>query len=140
MRYLSISEVQYIAHSLAQELMGWDEPIPDFGTRYPKVLEGCLGAPKQTFAKKDLYPTLHKKAAALFYFMIKDHPFQNGNKRVAIMTMIYFLHKNGQWLKIENQKIYNFSKWVAASDPVLKEQTISAIEEILKRFCVDRRE
>ena len=138
MQYLSISEVQYVAHRLARELLQEKEPISDSHSRYPKVLEGCLNAPRQTFAKKELYPTLHKKAAALFYFIVKDHPFQNGNKRVAVMTLLYFLDKNGEWLKIDNQKLYNFSKWVAASDPVLKSQTVSAIEEILKRFCVGR--
>ena len=136
MKYLSVSKIQYVAHSLAQELMGWDEPIPDFGTRFPQKLEGCLGAIKQTFSKKELYPTLHKKAAALFYFMIKDHPFQNGNKRVAIMTMIYFLHINGQWLRIDNQVLYNFAKWVAASNPILKDKAIESVEIILKKYTI----
>jgi death on curing protein len=138
MKYLSVSKIQYVAHKLAQELLEWGEPIPDFSTRYPQKLEGCLGSIKQTFAKKELYPTLHKKAAALFYFMIKDHPFQNGNKRVAVMTMIYFLHINGQWLKIDNQMLYNFAKWVAESDPILKGQTIESVEVILKKFTIKR--
>lgn len=136
MKYLSVSKIQYVAHSLAQEIMGWDEPIPDFNTRYPQKLEGCLGAIRQTFAKRDLYPTLNRKAAALFYFMVKDHPFQNGNKRIAIMTMIYFLHINGRWLKIDSKRLYNFSKWVASSDPILKDQVISSVEEILKKYTI----
>lgn len=134
MRYPSLSKIQYVAHELAKELMEWGEPIPDFDTRYPQKLEGCLGSIKQTFAKKELYPTLNKKVAALFYFMIKDHPFQNGNKRVAVMSMIYFLYINKKDFKMDSQNLYNFAKWVAESDPILKEQTMNSIEVILKKY------
>lgn len=136
MKYLTLTEVQYVAHRLAKELMIWNEPIPDFNSRYPKVLEACLAAPMHTFNKKELYAGFNKKAAVLFYFMIKDHPFQNGNKRVAMMTMLYFLFKNGRWLEIDSQKLYNFAKWVAASDPEVKDQVIGAIQDILRKYSV----
>ncbi|MCX6785530.1 MAG: Fic family protein [Candidatus Komeilibacteria bacterium] len=50
--------------------------------------------PYQTFGGKQLYPGLIKKSAILFYLMIKNHPFQNGNKRIAMTTLFYFLYKN----------------------------------------------
>ncbi len=134
MKYPSLLQIQYVAHELAKKLMEWGEPIPNFDTRYPQKLEGCLGSIKQTFAKKELYPTLNKKVAALFYFMIKDHPFQNGNKRVAVMTMIFFLHINKKELKIDNQTLYNFARWVAESDPILKDQTMDSVEVILRKY------
>ncbi|MDP1719176.1 MAG: Fic family protein, partial [bacterium] len=81
MKPLTIAEVEYIAHSLAKELMTWDEPIPDFGTRFPNVLESCLLTPFQRFGGKSAYSSFLKKASMLFYLMIKNHPFQNGNKR-----------------------------------------------------------
>lgn len=64
--------------------------------------------------------------------MIKNHPFQNGNKRIAVTTLLYFLYKNNKWLKIDNQRLYNFFRWVAKSDSVLKTETVQAIEKILK--------
>lgn len=140
MKYVTPTEVQYVAHELAQKLMGWDEPIPPFTTRFPGVLEQCLVAPRATFGKKPLYKGLIAKAAMLFYIMIKNHPFQNGNKRVAVMTLLYFLYKNDKWLRIDNQELYNFAKWVAESNPKVKDQTVDAIKTIIKRYLIGKAE
>lgn len=134
---LSIGEVQYIAHELAKEWMEWDEPIPPFGTRFPNKLESCLAVPFQTFGKRSLYKGLTAKAAILLYLMIKNHPFQNGNKRIAITTLLVFLHKNKKWLKVDNQEFYNFAVWVAESPPSVKEQTIEAAAVFIKKYIVD---
>jgi death-on-curing family protein len=134
---LTIAEVEYVAHRLASELLKWDEPIPDFGSRFPNVLESCLVAPFQTFDRKNLYQGLIEKAAILFYLMIKNHPFQNGNKRIAMTTLFYFLHKNKKWLRVDNQELYNFAKWVAESNPRLKTETTKAAEKFIKSYLVD---
>ena len=136
MQNISIGDVEQIAFELARRLMSYNEPIPDYCTRFPNVLESCLAAPFQWFGGRSLYRGLISKSSLLFYLMIKNHPFQNGNKRIAIMTMIYFLHINGRWLKIDSKRLYNFSKWVASSDPILKDQVISSIEEILKKYTI----
>ncbi len=137
MKSLTITEVEYVAHSLAREIMTWDEPIPDFGTRRLHVLEGCLVTPFQAFGGRKLYKGLIGKAAILFYLIIKNHPFQNGNKRIAMTTVLYFLHKNKKWLKVDNQELYNFAKWVAESNPKLKEETVRAAEKFIKTYLVD---
>ena len=136
MRYLSVKEVEYVAHSLAQKLMEWGEPIPSFETRYPYILESCLATPRQAFGGRDMYFTLLKKSSILFYLMIKNHPFQNGNKRTAVMTLFYFLLKNEKWLKVTNQELYNFSVWVASSDAKVKKETVNATETYLKQHLV----
>src|SRR3989338_6179664 len=120
MRAISITEVEYVAHRLAQETMGWDEPIPDFDSRFPRILESCLAVPFQSFGRRKLYKGLIGKASTLFYLMIKNHPFQNGNKRIAVTTLLYFLYKNKKWLEVDNQELYNFAKWVAESNAKLK--------------------
>jgi len=84
MKIVTVKDVEYIAFKLAREMLSFDEPIPDFSTRFPNVLESCLAVPFQSFSGKSLYPTLISKAAMLFYLLIKNHPFQNGNKRIAI--------------------------------------------------------
>lgn len=117
--------------------MTWSEPIPDFGSRYPRILESCLATPFQRFGGKDLYKGLTKKAAILFYLMIKNHPFQNGNKRIALTTLLYFLYKNNKWLKIDNREFYNFAKWVAESNPKVKDATVAAAEKFIKTYMVD---
>jgi len=133
---LSISDVEYLSHRLAKRLFEWGEPIPDFGTRFPNKLEGCLLAPFQTFSRRNLYRGLLGKAAILFYLMVKNHPFQNGNKRIAMTTLFVFLHQNGKWLHVDNQTLYNFAKWVASSDPTVKDATVRAVGDFLKKHMV----
>lgn len=137
MKLLSITEVEYVAFSLAKEFLGWDEPIPAFGSRFPNALESCLATPFQKFNGKNLYKGLAERGAILFYLMVKNHPFRNGNKRIAMTTLLYFLHKNKKSLKVDNQELYNFAKWVAESGPKFKEQTVSAIEKFIKTYIIN---
>ncbi len=130
---INITEIEYIAHRLAQELMEYGEPIPPFNTRYPDKLESCLKTPFQTFDKKSLYKSFETKASILFYLMIKNHPFQNGNKRVAVVTLFYFLVTNKRRLNVTNDNLYEFSKKVAASKSDEKDIIISEI----RKFIVD---
>lgn len=137
MKKLTVKEVEYIAFRLAQEVLSFNEPIPDFSTRYPDVLESCLAAPFQTFSGKSLYPGLINKAAALFYLIIKNHPFQNGNKRIAMTTLFVFLYKNKKWLKVDTQELYNFTMWVAQSPPRYKDETLKAVRKFLQSHIID---
>lgn len=136
MKTVSIKEVEYIAFKLAREEFSFDEPIPDFSTRFPHALESCLAVPFQRFSGKSLYPSLISKASILFYLLIKNHPFQNGNKRIAMTTLFVFLYRNGKWLKVDTQELYNFTVWVAQSPRTVKEETIKATEKFLKRHLV----
>ena len=92
--------------------------------------------PFQRFAGKNLYPGLVSRAAILFYLLVKNHPFQNGNKRVALVTLLLFLYKNGKWLKVDNQELVNFAVWVAQSPASLKQSTVSAVEEFIRKHLV----
>lgn len=121
---LSIAEIEYTAFYLAEKFMTWDEPIPDFGTRFPNILESCLEQPFVRFDRKDLYRGLLGKSGILFYLMIKNHPFQNGNKRIAVMSLLYFFYKNGKWLNINNVDLYNFARGVAGSKPSSREKLL----------------
>lgn len=137
MKPLTIIEIEYIAHKLAREIMEWDEKIPDFSTRYPNILESCLIVPFQTFGGETLYKGLIKKAGMLFYLMVKNHPFKNGNKRIAMTTLFHFLYKNKKWLKVDNQELYNFAKWVAESNPKLRRETTAAVQRFIKTYMVN---
>ena len=131
---LDVIEIEYVAHRLAQELMEYREPIPPFNTRYPDKLESCLKTPFQTFHKKSLYPTFEMKAAMLFYLLIKNHPFQNGNKRVAVVTLLYFLDKNGRTFDVDNKLLYEFSREIAASDAKDKNPVVSSIRNFITQY------
>ena len=132
METITVREVEYLAFKLAHELMFYNEPIPDFSTRFPNILESCLATPFQSFSKKSLYPRLVNKASILFYLMIKNYPFQNGNKRIAMTTLFVFLYKNKKWLRVDTQELYNFTVWIAQSPPKVKKETVLAIEKFLK--------
>ena len=137
MRIITVADVEYLAFRLAKEHLAFNEPIPDFSTRFPNVLESCVVTPFQRFSGKALYPTLGAKAGILFYLMIKNHPFQNGNKRIAITTLLAFLHGNKKWLEADTQELYNFTVWVAMSPAEFKEQVVSAIQKFIRNHLTD---
>ena len=137
MKIITIADVEYLAFRLAKEHLSFDEPIPDFSTRFPNSLESCVLTPFQRFSGKALYPTLVAKASILFYLMIKNHPFQNGNKRIAITTLLTFLYGNNKWLKADNQELYNFTVWVAQSPAQLKDQVVAAIQKFIRVHLTD---
>jgi len=133
---ITIKEVEYTAFRLAKELLAYDEPIPGFATRFPNILESCLATPFQRFSNRSLYPGLISKSSMLFYLMLKNHPFQNGNKRMAMTTLLVFLYMNNKWIKADLQELYNFAVWVAASPPQFKDEVVKAIEKFLKSHIV----
>jgi death on curing protein len=132
-----VKDVEYTAHQLATETMSWTEPIPDFSTRYTHALERCLETPFQSYGGRQLYPGLIKKAAILFYLMVKNHPFQNGNKRLAMATLFMFLFRNKKWIKVDTRELYNFARWVAESNAKLKNDTVGAVETFLDNYMIE---
>lgn len=77
------------------------------------------------------------KAAVLFYLLIKNHPFQNGNKRIAATSLLVFLFLNKKWLEVDNQTLYNTARWVAESPPEAKEEIVRFIEKFIKKNLRD---
>ena len=93
MRYLSLGEVVVLHRALVAQT-GGAEGIRDLG-----ALESSLAQPRATFGGDDLYPTLIDKAAALGYGLAMNHPFIDGNKRIAHAAMAVFLELNGSGLE-----------------------------------------
>jgi len=85
--------VEAISH-LRSELMKNKEATEIFAReRKSGSVEGIVGNVMQSFGKKSLYPTIEEKAANLLYFIVKDHPFVDGNKRSGAFAFIWFLRK-----------------------------------------------
>ncbi|MGI9461070.1 MAG: type II toxin-antitoxin system death-on-curing family toxin [Alphaproteobacteria bacterium] len=110
------------------------EPIPDFSTRYDGKLESCLNTPFTSFGEVDVYPDLPAKASILFYLMVKNHPFQNGNKRIAVITLGYFLYKNQHILYIPDANLYQLATFVAASESEKKDYMMSILKGLIGYF------
>lgn len=133
MQEITIKDVEQIAFALAQELLAFDEPIADYSTRFPGILESCLATPFQWFDGKSLYRGLVSKSSILFYLMVKNHPFQNGNKRIAISTLLVFLILNNKWLRVHIQDFYDFANRVASSPPEDKGLIVLEIKGFIKQ-------
>lgn len=109
-----------------------------FGQENGEKLKSILGSINQTYDGEDLYPSLEEKAAHLFYFAIKDHPFVDGNKRIGSMLFLYFLKRNdflyrsdGE-VKINDNSIIALALLVAASNPKEKDNIIRLIINLLQ--------
>ena len=134
---INLADVEYTAFRIAKKFMEWNEPIPDFETRFPDKLESCIETPFQTFGGKSLYKGLIGKSSILFYLMIKNHPFQNGNKRIAITTLLFFLIQNNKWLSTSNESIYNFACKVAESRPEERHNIMNVINSFIEKNIED---
>lgn len=137
MKRVNIKEIEQVAFSFAKKFFSYHEPIPDFTTRFPNILESCVSVPFQSFAGKSKYNGLIEKGAILFYLIIKNHPFQNGNKRIAMATLLFFLNKNGKWIKVNPKSLYNFAIWVAESPSDLKDSVVKGIGDFLEKYIID---
>jgi len=113
---LNLLDIEFLAFRLAKDyLEKKDEPIPAFYTCDKKKLDSCLNLPFQTAFGKDCYEGFSAKAAILFYSIIKNHPFENGNKRIAVTTLGTFSILNNRTMKIKNDKLLNISLIIADS-------------------------
>ena len=91
----------------------------------------------QSFGEIDLYPTLEDKASALLYFIVKNHSFIDGNKRIGATIFLYFLNQNNALYKngkerINNDALATLTILVASSRPEDKEIMIQLIKTIIK--------
>jgi death-on-curing family protein len=115
---------QLIAKKAASEL---------FGNEKDQSFEGTLHSVVQSFGGEYVYPTIEEQAAHLLYFIIKNHPFSDGNKRIGAFLFIWFLEKNrhrfkknGE-IKINDNALTALALLVAQSNPADKELMTSLI-------------
>lgn len=97
-------------------------------------LEGILGNVMQSFGGADVYKTLEEKAGHLLYFMVKNHPFVDGNKRSGAFTFIWFLRKAGVRgaKNINPSGLTAITLLIAESDPKHKHKVVALVVELLK--------
>lgn len=112
--------MESVIYELASELYeDYPDPMPAFqyfGGDYGKgLLESALGAPAQTFQGRWLHRTIFDKAAALFRSIIKNHCLIDGNKRLALTSVVVFLDLNGYVFNIPSDQTIEFSLKVAAT-------------------------
>ena len=103
-----------------------------FGVEKDDSFKSSIATIYQSFGGQDLYPSVQEKAANLLYFIVKNHSFHDGNKRIAATVFLYFLEKNGLLYK-DGQKVVSDSALVATtimiaeSKPDEKETMVSLV-------------
>jgi prophage maintenance system killer protein len=119
-------KTELIANGQATELFGQEKHLGN--------LDGIVGSIFQTFDGNDLYPSVEEKAAHLLYFIIKNHPFSDGNKRSGAFAFIWFLQRADS-LNIQTfspEALTSLTLLVAESDPREKDRMISLILLLLR--------
>lgn len=103
--------------------------------RQSHVVEGIVGNVMQSFGGKPLYGTVEEKAAHLLYFMVKNHPFVDGNKRSGAYAFVWFLKKAGalDMKKITPPTLTALTLLIAESDPKHKEKMVRLVLQLLKK-------
>lgn len=123
---------------LKQALMDKKEASQLFGVRKDDSFTGILGNIVQSFGGEYVYPSIEAQAAHLLYFIIKDHPFTDGNKRIGAFLFIWFLQRNRHHLKpdgavkINDNALTAIALLVAQSDPAQKEIMIRLIMNLIR--------
>ena len=120
------------------ESMTFSKSSTIFGKEKTKgSLEGIIGSVYQTAFGEDVYPSVQEKAANLLYFIVKDHPFIDGCKRIAASIFLYFLNKNNLLFKndkkiISDSTLVAITLLLAESRPEEKEIIINVIINFLE--------
>lgn len=122
---------------LKADLLAKDEATPLFGQLRGEGLDSALQGIEQSFGGDWLYPNVPSRAAHLLYFVIKNHPFVDGNKRIGSFLFLIYLQLNQVHLArpveglINDNTLVALALLVAASDPAQKELMIQLIEHLL---------
>lgn len=102
-----------------------------FGNEREQALKGILGNIEQTFDGEPLYKSIEERAANLLYFIIKDHPFSDGNKRIGCLIFLLYLKLQNIPIKINDNGMVALALLLAESNPSQKELMIRLIVNLL---------
>jgi len=125
---LTLDDARMALAGLKTDLMTRGEASPLFAQEREEAFEALLGNLDQSVFGEPAYPSVESKAAHLLYFVIKNHPFADGNKRSGAFLFVDFLNRNGRLLDSTGQPVINdiglaaLALLVAESDPAHKAQ------------------
>lgn len=125
-RFLSISEVLLILEDQVRNYGG------KYGVRDLNLLSSAIYLPESSFDGKYLHPTIPAMAAAYAYHICQNHPFIDGNKRVALASSLIFLDLNGYGFNCNDDVLYKEIMELAKGE-IKKEDLIIFYEEHSKR-------
>ncbi len=142
-RLASLDESRAALARLKADLISRGEATPLFAQERGDAFAALLGNLEQTVFGEPAYPSVEAKAAHLLYFVIKNHPFSDGNKRSAAFLFVDFLNRNARLLDEAGNPVINdiglaaLALLVAESDPARKETMIRLIMNMLAGVADD---
>ena len=98
------------------------------GIRDKGILDSAVNSPFMTFDGEDLYPTIQHKAAQLAFFIISNHTFIDGNKRIGLHVMLIFLELNGVTLKYTQNELIKIGLMLADGNMTVKDLLLWLID------------
>ena len=134
---IDYARVREAINTLKARLVEKGEATALFGQERGEQLAGLLGSIEQTFGGEPLYPSVEEKAAHVLYFVIKDHPFSDGNKRIGSFLFILFLRENDYLEdatgapKINDNALVALALLIAESEPRNKDLMIRLIMNLI---------
>lgn len=128
---LHYSDALEAISSLKNDLINRHEATKLFGQERENSLSSILKNIEQTFFGEALYKTTEEKAAHLLYFVIKDHPFVDGNKRIACFMFLLYLKLQNIPLKLNDNGLVALALLVAESNPNQKDLMVRLIVNLL---------
>ena len=134
---LDFNEATKAIAELKKTLIAKGEATELFGQEKANEFKGHLLNIYQSFGGVELLPSIEQKAANLLYYIIKGHPFNDGNKRIGAYLFVLFLHKNGvlyrpnEEVKINDNALASLALLVATSLPEQKEIIIKLIMNMI---------
>lgn len=114
-----------------RELTSRNETTSLFGNERGNALEAILGSIEQTMFGEPLYRSREEKAAHVLYFVIKDHPFSDGNKRIGSLLFMLYLRQEGVAHRLNPQALTALALLIAESAPASKDLMIRLIINLL---------
>ncbi len=105
-RFLTVAEVETIHAELVADFSSQPDPIFPPGVKSKHLLASAVFHPHTALGESHKYPTVEMSAAAMLHAIVHNHPFHNGNKRTALVSMLVFLDKNGLIITCDEDEIF----------------------------------
>ncbi|HEG42838.1 MAG TPA: Fic/DOC family protein [Phycisphaerales bacterium] len=134
-KQISYKEARWIIETLREQY----NTTELFGREKDDTLKSSLGNIFQTFGGNQLYPSMEEKAAHLLYFLVKNHHFTDGNKRIAAFLFLWFLEKNNALYhkdgskRIADNALVAMTLMIAESNPKYKDTIVKVIVNLINK-------
>lgn len=136
MKRITVYQAAYAILRLP-DLLDYKEPIGALNIKSLKNIESCIEQPFACFGGKYRYWFIYQRAAAMFYYLDKNHALDNGNKRSAVAVTMTFLYINKKWFDVTPDTLYKLACEVAKSNARESDKVIDVLSQTFKDHIHD---